>query len=215
MKNRIVNNYKSTIIGILLIIATFVLVFFEKVTWSEFAAFAPFCIGLILVKDDSFKGKTPMILLFVSISVLFTSCVSYEKCVEKYGVVRNDTMYVETVVRDTISVLVPADSNVLVFNIDSLAKIIRGKVFKEQDSTSKIQLSYWIDNYNKLHIKAFKPPDTIYKPVEIPVKVPCPPVFHIEKKLTWYQEFWEWYKNFSAFALMLSIAILTVILIKR
>ncbi len=213
MKDRIVSNWKSTIVGVLLIIAALVLVFFDKVTWTEFAAFAPFCIGLILVKDDSFKKKkTPILLIFVLFSVLFLQgCVSYEKCVEKYGVVRHDTLFLTQDVPITIPVT--ADSMQTFINIDSLRSIIVGQLYKTKDSVSELQILYWKDKYNNIHIKAYKPPDTLK--LKVPVTIPCPPVVELKKTLAWYEVAWERYKSFSAFALILCVAILILILRKR
>lgn len=58
MKTRIINNWKSTVTGVLLLAAAGVLLWFGKITMSEFAAFVPTCVGFIWVKDSVFNAGT-------------------------------------------------------------------------------------------------------------------------------------------------------------
>lgn len=57
MKYRVFKNWKTSIIGALLLIIAAVALFTGKATLAEFVAFVPFCLGLIYVKDSVFKIK--------------------------------------------------------------------------------------------------------------------------------------------------------------
>jgi len=55
MKERIFKNWKTTLAGILMLVAGMVLVGIGKATLTEYVIFAPVCFALIFVKDPSFK----------------------------------------------------------------------------------------------------------------------------------------------------------------
>lgn len=55
MTNRIFKNWKSSLIGIILLISAGAFCWFGKITFTEFAAFVPFCLTLIYVQDSIFK----------------------------------------------------------------------------------------------------------------------------------------------------------------
>lgn len=51
LKERVIKNWVSSIIGIAMIIFAALLVWIKTITWQEFIAFLPFCLGMIYVKD--------------------------------------------------------------------------------------------------------------------------------------------------------------------
>lgn len=55
LKKRIIQSWKASLLGILLLIVGLVLVFTEKATLTEFGIFLPTCLMLIYVKDSVFK----------------------------------------------------------------------------------------------------------------------------------------------------------------
>lgn len=55
MKERIFNNWKTTALGIILLILTVVLLFRRIITLGEFSAFFPTILGLIYVRDTVLK----------------------------------------------------------------------------------------------------------------------------------------------------------------
>ena len=55
MKTRIVKNWKSSLLGLSLIIIAGAALMTGKCTLTEFGAFLPFALGLIYVKDTIFK----------------------------------------------------------------------------------------------------------------------------------------------------------------
>ena len=57
MKTRIITNWKSTVTGMLLLVAAGVFLWFGKINMTEFAAFVPTCLGLMWVKDSVFNAN--------------------------------------------------------------------------------------------------------------------------------------------------------------
>ncbi len=55
MKERIFNNWKTTALGIILLILAVVLLFMRIITLGEFSAFFPTILGLIYVRDTILK----------------------------------------------------------------------------------------------------------------------------------------------------------------
>jgi len=55
MKERIFNNWKTTVLGIILLILAVVLLFMRVITLGEFSAFFPTILGLLYVRDTVLK----------------------------------------------------------------------------------------------------------------------------------------------------------------
>ena len=55
MKTRIINNWRSTLIGLALLTLATTLLWKQMITLSEFTAFLPTVIGLLWVKDGPLK----------------------------------------------------------------------------------------------------------------------------------------------------------------
>jgi len=55
MKERILNNWKTTVLGIILLATAVVLLFMRIITLGEFSAFFPTILGLLYVRDTVFK----------------------------------------------------------------------------------------------------------------------------------------------------------------
>jgi len=58
MKTRIFSNWRTSLIGLCLFIASLVLVFLKIITFAEFGAFLPTILGLIYVQDSVLKVKS-------------------------------------------------------------------------------------------------------------------------------------------------------------
>jgi len=57
MKTRIFSNWRTSLIGICLLIASLVLVFLNVISFSEFGAFLPTVFGLLYVQDSVLTVK--------------------------------------------------------------------------------------------------------------------------------------------------------------
>ncbi|MEI7983468.1 MAG: hypothetical protein WCI71_17590 [Bacteroidota bacterium] len=55
MKDRILNNWKTTALGFTLLILAVILLFMRIITLGEFSAFLPTILGLIYVRDTFLK----------------------------------------------------------------------------------------------------------------------------------------------------------------
>ncbi len=55
MKTRIFSNWRSSLLGICLLIASLALVYLKIIKFTEFAAFFPTILGLIYVQDSVFR----------------------------------------------------------------------------------------------------------------------------------------------------------------
>jgi hypothetical protein len=55
MKHRIFTNWRTSMLGIFLLIICIILLFLKTITLSEFIAFFPTILGLLYVRDTVFK----------------------------------------------------------------------------------------------------------------------------------------------------------------
>lgn len=51
MKERIFNNWKTSMLGVIFLVFGGALVWTGRIPWEGFVGFIPFCLGLIYVKD--------------------------------------------------------------------------------------------------------------------------------------------------------------------
>jgi hypothetical protein len=59
MKTRVIQNWQTSILGIILLILSSTLLCSRIITLSEFAAFFPTILGLLYVRDSIFKVNPP------------------------------------------------------------------------------------------------------------------------------------------------------------
>ncbi|MEI6174935.1 MAG: hypothetical protein WCR01_14385 [Bacteroidota bacterium] len=57
MKTRIIQNWKSTLIGLCLLLLSATLLWLKEITFTEFTAFLPTVLGLMYVRDEGFWEK--------------------------------------------------------------------------------------------------------------------------------------------------------------
>lgn len=57
MKTRIINNWRTTILGLFLLILMSLLLYLKTITLGEFSAFFPTILGLLYVQDTVFRIK--------------------------------------------------------------------------------------------------------------------------------------------------------------
>lgn len=136
--------------------------------------------------------------------LLLSGCVSYERCAEKYGTSKKDTVtvYLDRLV--PVAVVAPADSISGYIPNSASSGVIR-------DSTSQIEITYWRDKFNRLLVSAKRPPQVIHDtvPIRDTIRVPYA-VAELKKPPPWYAVAWEWLKTASVYLLlatMLTVAI--------
>lgn len=162
------------------------------------------------------------IIVFSLIALLFSSCITYQKCVDKFGRLGTDST--EKAFKVKAEIITSSDSTedgisldslcaiwqsqTEHFHIDSLGKVHRyyNQEITKISNSGKTELSYWIDRYNRvLRMKAKTKTDTIVKIVE--GKVSCPPVMDISPDND--RTLWKQFQLFAAWLVIVGL-VLTV-----
>lgn len=153
------------------------------------------------------------LLLFSLIALFsFTSCVTYERCQEKFGQ-QQDTIRIPVKINVPYEVKIPADSVQMGIHLDSLLRLKIDSVYRVKNDSSGIIISYWIDKYRKLQIKANKPAQVIRDTIVVHDTIPYTPPPIIVNKPTTLENYWSKYKDIAAF--LLPILLLLLIWLKR
>lgn len=114
------------------------------------------------------------------LALLLTSCITYERCTDKYGIQAGDTILKPIVVNVPIYIQVPPDSAKLQAALDSLlaGHVIKTDTVKTDSSNVSIEIWYNKDN-NTINAKATTKPfiiiDTI--PFYDTIPVIAAPIF--------------------------------------
>lgn len=163
-----------------------------------------------------------LLLAIIGISILamiFSSCVTYQKCIDKFGKVSTDS--VEKAFKIPVQIIVPGDSSEVGISLDSLCMIWQaqtaqyytdslGKVHRfynqqilKVSNSGKTELSYWIDRYNRvLRMKATAKTDTVEKTVEGVVR--CPPLVVVSPDNE--RTVWKQFQLFAAWVVIAGLA---------
>jgi len=164
------------------------------------------------------------LLLTLVVALLLGGCVTYNKCLDKFGKV-SDSIPQTVVVHDSILVRVPADSlsgsipldslcdqwwNYTTRSIDSLTTVTDS--LNTVSASGKLSTTHWIDKYNKLlRFKSKKEIDTIHFHHYDTVTVNCPPVITFDKeneRASGFRALWKGYQFFAAWALLVLLFVL-------
>jgi len=162
MKERILSNWKSSLIGTLLIILLTVILFTSKATFAELSSFYTIAVGLLLAKDSWFKNPNIKILLPFAL-LLLVSCRTPEqklnKLINKYPELQHDK---EIIIRDTF--ISQRFDTLVKISLDSF--LIKDTLFFTKESL-QIQ-TFFKDKYIYLNVK--QKPDTVFKTVKVKVR---------------------------------------------
>lgn len=170
----------TTAVGLLVIIGSIVSVFFPSlgIDWSGAGVGIAVGSTFLFASDGNKQGGGGKAAMLAILIFGLNSCVTYEKCQDKFGN-GTDTVTIEKTVEvvrhDTI--IKPIDSISTIIKFRDKGKIITDTVEIENPVTG-MQLRYWRDEANRLRVQCNTKADTvvindtIYKEV----KVDCPPV---------------------------------------
>jgi hypothetical protein len=163
-------------------------------------------------------------LLLVAGCWLLVSCVTYNKCLDKFGT-GTDSVRVEKLVfvHDTIRFTTPADS------LSGWLSIIRGRLVKGGDTVStskKLKVEFLPlapsregdSTPIKIKYRVVRVPDTVVvvKRDTMRVFVDCPrEMVDADKSASFFQKLWEQYKFFAAWALLVLLLIFLLRLTRR
>lgn len=133
-----------------------------------------------------------------------SGCVSYERCVEKFGERKVDTVKVCVERLVPVAVVAPADSVKGYISDSAQRGVIR-------DSASLIEITYWRDKFNRLVVSAKRPPQVIHDtvPIRDTIRVPYA-VAELKKPPPWYAVAWEWLKTASVYLLLATMLTVTI-----
>lgn len=149
-----------------------------------------------------------------------SSCVTYNKCLTKYGVARDtvriqvktpiDTVLVHVVQADTVQGQL-TDSLLLQLQSLSLDNNLLNDTISKISESGKLKIRFWYDQYTKaLKYKGTKKTDTVYVHYKDTTRsvVTCPPcvVFDKDKDASGLRKLWLGYQLFAAWALLILIA---------
>ncbi|HSW64977.1 MAG TPA: hypothetical protein VLH56_16945 [Dissulfurispiraceae bacterium] len=93
-------------------------------------------------------NKTALIAIVVIVALVPASCISYERCVAKFGRTSTDTLLAP------FEVVVPPDSIITALQIDTLLLMQPGDTVWVESPHSRARIRYWRDKYEMLHIMA-------------------------------------------------------------
>lgn len=143
-------------------------------------------------------------LIFIS---LLGSCVTYQRCTDKFGQYGIDTVKVPYSVNVPYEVVVPPDSATVAIYLDSLFRLKKDTIYTYKSDSSDLVLSYWIDKYKMLRFKANQQAITIHDTVKVKGEVVYLPPKLVDKPTGWMR-FWNEYKFYSAIILPLLLVLL-------
>lgn len=147
------------------------------------------------------------ILLSIIALSLLGSCVTYQRCTNKFGQYGVDTVKVPYSVNVPYEVKVKPDSATVAIYLDSLLRLKKGTIYTFKSDSSDLVLSYWIDKYKLLRFKASQPAKVIIDTITIKGETVYLPPKLVDKPSKWAQ-FWSEYKFYSAIILPLLLVLL-------
>lgn len=167
--------------------------------------------------------------LTLAIAVMLSSCVTYNKCLDKYGVLAKPVK---------MNVDVPIDTNLLAITspdsiegeikdtlLDSLRTLAQDNerlndTLTQVSESGKLKIKFWYDQYTKaLKYKGTKRVDTVFVHLKdtVSIVVDCPPcvVFDKDKDASGLRRLWLGYQLFAAWALLIFIGLVLYHLSKK
>ena len=147
-----------------------------------------------------------ILLSIISLSLL-GSCVTYQRCTDKFGQYGIDTVKIPYSVNVPYEVKVKPDSATVAIYLDSLLRLKKDTVYTFKSDSSDLVLSYWIDKYNLLRFKASKPALIIRDTIKVKGEILYLPSKLVDKPSKWML-FWNEYKFYSAIILPLLLVFL-------
>ena len=153
------------------------------------------------------KKRPVKILLSIIALSLLGSCVTYQRCTDKFGQYGIDTVKVPYSVNVPYEVKVKPDSATVAIYLDSLLRLKNDTIYTYKSDSSDLVLSYWIDKYKLLRFKAIKPALIIRDTIKVKGEILYLPSKLVDKPSKWML-FWSEYKFYSAIILPLLLVLL-------
>lgn len=113
------------------------------------------------------------VVVMLVVVLVLGSCVSYDRCVRKYGRMQADSILVP------FDVVIPGDSVLTVLQIDSIPFFVPGDTVYVESPESRARIRYWRDKYdNSIGIQADCDSVVVRDTIRVPYPVildPPPP----------------------------------------
>lgn len=156
---------------------------------------------------DKGKNIITSIIIFALIALLLSSCVTYNKCLDKFGEKKPQPI----VLRDTVTVEVPVPGQSMEGDVPcegSKFKVQSSDTLTERSDNGKAQIQFWRDEYNKLKYKLDCLPDTVRVQVPVEIKGDCPDLVVVDpKNASWLVRSLAYYRIFAGWALLLAFVV--------
>lgn len=147
-----------------------------------------------------------ILLSIIALSFL-GSCVTYQRCTDKFGQYGIDTVKIPYSVNVPYEVKVKPDSATVAIYLDSLLRLKKDTIYTYKSDSSDLVLSYWIDKCNLLRFKANQPAKVIRDTIKVKDEILYLPSKLVDKPSKWML-FWNEYKFYSAIILPLLLILL-------
>lgn len=202
----------TTILGLVLIGIS--IYFLLAPDYSALEGLSILILGLALLGIDDPRNHTPAAV--VLLLLVLSSCVTYTRCVDKFGVADTVKVTIEKTVPVITTVTVPGDSVQVDINIDSMLLARFDDTLQVISQAGRAKISFWKDKYNNILMARADcdeqiVTDTVFQTVT--VEADCPGIrLDPDKHQPWPRRLWEGFKNASAYILL---AVLFIFLIRR
>jgi hypothetical protein len=208
----------TSLMGYLVIAASLVSVFLKGATWSEAAV--GIGAGMLLLGLPDPKGPaagTGVVGVLAVMLLAFGGCVSYQKCLDKYGTQGPPTtLAVTDSVQVPVVVTTPADSLAARFALDSLVTAPVDDTLRLVSVGGRAEVVLWKSPATKpggsqhLNARVKVPPQVIHDTVTQVVTLygECPPQFTIAPSPPWYVRWWGYFQEVSAYIVLAALLVL-------
>lgn len=198
----------------LIVLGVITLIFTDNETVSVLLILGGF--GAMGLKDP--RGGSPgqaatmiaWLLILLTGSIMLSSCVTYKKCVDKFGERQAQPITLRDTVKVPVEIPVPGDSITGSIPCDS----IKQDTTTQTSDTGKAQIKYWYNKYLKaMEYQVNCLPQIVRDTVEVPVEIKgeCPDVVVVDpKNASWPARFLAWYQLFAGWALLIGLIVFAV-----
>lgn len=207
----------SSVLGVIIILASLVSVFYPGVSWGDAAVGIGVGLVLLGLKDPPLSGAASAGLVAVC-TLALVGCASYTRCLDKYGVASAPSVVkVSDSVKVPVRITVPPDSLATRLDIDSLAQGWAADTLRLVSIGGQVQVEVWKSSGGKsgqLNLRTRVPERIVHDTITRYVTLygQCPPGFTLQPKAKppFYQPWWDYYRTsctifFTAFVVLMSI----------
>lgn len=195
----------TSFVGLLLIGAGLYSVLGRGTSWAEAGVVIGIGVTLLGLPDPKLPGSaTGAVGVLVLVGLTLGGCVSYQRCLDKYGTpAAPTTLALSDTVRVPVTVTTPADSLTAAFALDSLAAApATGDTLHLASAGGRVRLAVWKSPAApgarpRLHLRATVPPQIIHDTVSRYVTLygQCPPAYTLAPAPGFWQRCLGYYRT--------------------